>query len=226
MPLRRLDTNLWCLDSHFVSMGCKGSVRMTVVATVLGLVLYSPVDLCEEDVAALERIAPVAMILAPNLYHHLFLRQAVDTFAQARVYVPQGLEPKIGPIVRARTIAQDAHWLEGTGLEAFTLASHAIRETVLFHPQSETLIVSDLLYNYQDEHFLAEKAFFRLIGCYARPAVAFYHRFSIRRGDAGLAALLARIDHWQPRRIVMSHGRIIERDDCSALMRRAWAFRS
>jgi hypothetical protein len=64
---------------------------MSVVCGPEGLVLYSPVALEPEDRQALAAIAPVAAIVAPNLYHHRFLRAAAEAFPAARVIVPEGL---------------------------------------------------------------------------------------------------------------------------------------
>ena len=98
---------------------------------------------------------------------------------------------------------------------------HAVRETVLFHRASRTLVTSDLLYNYQPEHGAGEKTFFRLLGCYGAPKVAFYHRFSIRDKTA-VHELVAQVRAWAPRRIVMSHGRIVEDDNAAEVFAAAW----
>ena len=51
-----------------------------------------------QDIAAIRALGPVAAIVAPNLYHHLHLRDAIAAFPDARVFVPEGLAEKIGAI--------------------------------------------------------------------------------------------------------------------------------
>lgn len=221
MALDPVADGVWCVNGYFDTLLFRGSTRMTVVRGAHGLILYSPVALEPEDRAALAAIGPVAAILAPNLYHHRFLRAAAEAFPAARVLVPEGLEAKIGPIPRAETTTRASPPALPGGIESFILDRHAIRETVLFHRASRTLITSDLLYNYQPEHNRGEKAFFRLMGCYGGPKVVFYHRFAIRDKTA-VRELVAQVRDWAPRRIVMSHGRIVEDDDAAELFAAAW----
>lgn len=220
--LRRIDSGLWCLDSHFAGFGGrKASVRMSIIESAEGLLLYSPVPLVAADIADLGQLGKVATIMAPNTFHHLFLRPCIAAFPEARVLVPAGLEAKIGPIPGAVTMSPQKLSDLPAELETFVFDGHKIRETVLFHQPSRTLITADLLYNFQPEHFPLEKALFRLIGCYGAPKLAFYHRFVIE-DKASVGALIDTVRAWRPHRIVMSHGRIVEQEDSAELFVRAW----
>jgi glyoxylase-like metal-dependent hydrolase (beta-lactamase superfamily II) len=222
MSVEPIAPGLWCVNSHFrqpLRPTC--SVRMSVLGGAGGVLLYSPVLLDAADIEALEAIGPVTAIIAPNLYHHFFLRAAADAFPAARVFVPEGLEAKIGPIPRAEMVTPEQPPALPAGIEPFTFDRHAIHETMLFHRASRTLVTSDLLYNYQAEHYPGEKAMFRLIGCYGAPSVAFYHRFVIR-DKAAVKELVAQVREWAPRRIVMSHGRIVEDDNAAEIFAAAW----
>ena len=220
--LRRVDTGLWYLDSHTVGLGgLKGSVRMTVIESAEGLLLYSPVALGATDITDLERLGQVTRIMAPNTFHHFFLRACMAAFPDARVLVPAGLEAKIGPLPGAVTMSREALADLPSDIEPFVFEGHKIRETVLFHRPSRTLITADLLYNFQREHYPLEKALFRLIGCYGAPKLAFYHRFVIE-DKASVGELIAWVRERQPRRIVMCHGRIVEQEGCAEVFARAW----
>jgi hypothetical protein len=186
-----------------------------------GLVLHSPVALAAEDVQAIEAVGPVAAILAPNTYHHMHLRAAAEAFPAARVYVPEGLEDKIGPVPRAEAIGRAHPPALPDGIEHFILDRHTIRECLLFHRPTQTLVTADLLYNYQAENGAGEKLFFRLLGCYGAPKVVFYHHFAIR-DKAAVREMVERVKSWQPQRIVMCHGRIVESEDAAGIFARAW----
>jgi len=221
MPLEPIAEGLWCVNGHFTTLLFRGSVRMTVVAGEGGAVLYSPVALEDDDIRQLGAIGPVAAIVAPNLFHHLYLRAAAEAFPAARVFVPEGLEAKIGPVPRAEAMTRAHPPALPGGIEHFIMDRHAVRETVLFHRPSRTLVTSDLIYNYQPEHAPGEKAFFRLLACYGAPKVAFYHRFSIRDKTA-VHELVAQVRAWAPRRLVMSHGRIVEDANAAEVFAAAW----
>jgi hypothetical protein len=221
MPLESIDAGLWCLPGHFGSIGFRGSTRMVVLRGDGGLVLHSPVALSAEAMKAIAAIGPVAAILAPNTYHHRYLRAAAEAFPEARVYVPEGLEEKIGPVPRAETIGRTRPPVLPGGIDHFIFDRHAIRETVLFHRPTRTLVTADLLYNYQAENGPGEKLFFRLMGCYGAPKVVFYHRFAIR-DKAAVQELIGRVRRWQPRRIALCHGRIVESENAAEIFARAW----
>lgn len=220
--LRAVAPGLWCVESHFKVWGCNGSARMSVIGTQDGLILYSPVALDNELVAAIAALGPLRAIVAPNLYHHLYLRNAAAVFPDARVLVPRGLEAKIGVITRAEIMTDETVFALSNEIDHFIFAGHAIRETSLFHHPSGTLITADLLYNLQAEQFPAERAFFRLIGSYGRPAVPFYHRFAINE-RVGVRRLIDTVRRWPVRRIVPCHGRIVERADASEIFATAWS---
>lgn len=221
MTLEKVADGLWCLSSHFVAWGCKGSLRMTAVATSSGLLLYSPVQLRPEDIDAIERIDRVGTIVAPNLYHHFFLRAAMAAFPAARVLVPDGLEQKIGRLSGAEIMTAERPIAGPAEIEHFVFSGHSLRETILFHKPSRTLITADLLYNYGSEHFPAEKLFFRAIGCYGAPKLAFYHRFAIADRKS-VQSLIQVVRDWRVRRVIMCHGRILEDANAGDALIKAW----
>lgn len=220
--LRQLDKDLWCLESHFVVWGCRGSVRMTVIETSAGLLIYSPVRLTQDIIEHLQSLGRIALIIAPNLYHHLFLRPCMTAFPEASVLIPRGLEARIGAIPRAQEIT--AHTIIGPADEIahFAFDGHALHETVLFHRPTGTLITADLIYNYGPRQFPAERLFFRAIGCYGAPKLAFYHRFAIQDKQS-VAQMMDAVSAWPVRRIVMSHGDIIEAEDAGPVFAKAWS---
>jgi len=92
---------------------------------------------------------------------------------------------------------------------------------MIFHETSRTLLTADLLYNYQSEQYPAEKLFFRMIGNYGRPNVAFYHRFSVK-DKSSIQCMIDTLIRWPINRIIMSHGRIIESADAGSIFADAW----
>ena len=65
-PIKKIDEGVWCLESYFLSLGCRGSLRMTILKTQSGLLLYSPVALDAEIVASIRALGTVTDIVAPN----------------------------------------------------------------------------------------------------------------------------------------------------------------
>lgn len=194
---------------------------MTVLKTQSGLLLYSPVALDAEIVASIRALGTVTDIVAPNSMHHMYLRPCVATFPEANCWVPEGLLEKIGPVDGAQIITPNVVFGNENGIKKFTLTGHRIQETIIFHETSQTLLTADLLYNYQSEQFPAEKLFFRMIGNYGRPNVAFYHRFSVK-DKSSIRCMIDKVTSWPINRIIMSHGRIIESADAGTIFADAW----
>jgi hypothetical protein len=220
--LQPIDDGLWCINSHFRVWGCSGSVRMTIVRTPAGLVLYSPVRLDREAIREIESLGRVTAIIAPNLFHHLFLRACAAAFPDARVLVPDGLAAKIGLIAPAEVMTERTVIGAGDDIGLRVCRGHTLRETILIHRPTRTLITADLIYNIASEQTFAERAVFRAIGCYGAPGVAFYHAFAIT-DRAAIRQLVDDVARWRVRRIIMCHGGIIERDDAAAVFAAAWA---
>lgn len=224
MPLekiQKIDEGVWCLESYFLSLGCRGSLRMTILKTQYGLLLYSPVALDAEHVASIRALGKVTDIVAPNLMHHMYLRPCVATFPDAKCWVSEGLLEKIGPVDGAQIITSDTIFGNDNDIKKFTLAGHRIQETMIFHEPSRTLVTADLLYNYQSEQYPAEKLFFRMIGNYGRPNVAFYHKFSVT-DKSSIQYMIDTINSWRINRIIMSHGRIVESAHAGKIFADAW----
>lgn len=220
MPYQLAD-GLWCVDSSFKVMGCRGSMRMTVMAVGDGLYLHSPVPMDETHRQALMALGPVRAIIAPNLMHHMFLRAALEMFPEATVHVPDGLEKKIGVIPGAIALDDASPVCRSDEIVQHSVSGHGIRETVFFHAASRTLVTADLLYNYQSEQFMAEKAFFRLAGSYGKPSVPFYHRMSIS-DKSSIADLIDWVKSQPVQRVVMAHGRIWEDEAAAAKFAQVW----
>jgi glyoxylase-like metal-dependent hydrolase (beta-lactamase superfamily II) len=194
---------------------------MSVIKTGSGVVIYSPVAMDSHVIGQIRELGEVEIIIAPNLFHHMFLRAACAAFPSARVLVPQGLERKIGPLPGADVFLDGADPRLPSELDHIIFSGHAIRETSLFHTPTGTLITADLIYNYQPEQFAAEKLFFRVLGIYGRPGLPFYHRFALQDRTA-VERLIARVRSWPVRRIVPCHGRIIEGETAGDLFAAIW----
>jgi Domain of unknown function (DUF4336) len=74
--LDRLDEGLWGATAPLSLAGLRIGTRMTVVRlSGGGLWIHSPIPLTPELQTAVDTLGPVAHVVAPNLYHHLFAGQ-------------------------------------------------------------------------------------------------------------------------------------------------------
>src|SRR5881392_161322 len=77
----------------------RGAVRMPLASTVLRLpdgkvLIYAPGKFDDEQLGAIDALGEVAYIVAPNLFHHLYVKKSVERWPNAKVLGAPGLESK------------------------------------------------------------------------------------------------------------------------------------
>jgi hypothetical protein len=215
--LRSLAPGVWCADAQAsLGAGVALPIRMTIVRLPDGtLWVHSPIRLTDELVAELRKLGPVAHLVSPNLFHHLFLEQAAQRFPQARVWAPAGLEKK------QKTLRIDAHldatldW-EGAFAALPIEGARSMSEWVFLHRPTGTLIVTDLVFNLDDSHRGVTRLVLRWTGTFDRLARSRVWSLLVRdRGAFG--ASLRRVLDLDFERVVPAHGAVIDADAKAAM---------
>jgi len=204
--LARHDTNLWSAEYELPwQFGLVPiPVRMTVIRLGDGrLVLHSPAPLGRELRAELDRLGPVAFIVNPAV-HGKFAEQAAAAYPAARSL--DGAEPP------------DA-WRGA--LETHLVAGFRLREVVLFHAPSRTLVLTDLCFNIQRSAHRYARFFFRANGMWRHFGPSRIIRALAVSDRAALARSLDEIGRWDFARILPGHGDPLEHAS-PAVLRAAW----
>ena len=213
----RYDTSLtpvtegiWCAEGP-VSPGPGFSMqtRMTIVRLPdETLWVHSPLLLPDDLAREIESLGKVSHVIAPNLFHHLYLKHAQQHWNEARYWAPAGLGKK------NKTVDLDEELSEGDGWDG-VFSVHAVtgmprfREFVFLHKPTKTLIVTDLVFNCPTGHNAATRFFFRLAGTRDRLAVSrlFKSLIKDKPEHAASCAALIELDF---ERVIMAHGNVLE----------------
>lgn len=225
---KRLARDVWVVDSE---IGPGIPVRMTVVRLGSGeLLLHSPTRHTAGLQRGLEAIGPIRHLVAPNSVHWMFVKGWQDALPDATTYAAPGLRRR-GQVRRSGLrIDHDlssrppAGW-GGEIEQAVVPGGGGFREVAMFHRPSGTLMMTDLVQNFEPRKLpWLLRPIARLLGNVAPGSRAPAHLRAVmifRHGDAGEAA--RRIVGWAPERIVVTHGRPIEHDAAGRLRRSlAW----
>jgi hypothetical protein len=105
-------------------------------------------------------------------------------------------------------------------LEQHLVAGSRIhREVVFFHRASRTLILTDLIENFEPQLMPAwTRPLLRLAGiCHPDGKPALDLRLTFRR--SALRASVERLLAWEPERVILAHGRCYKRDGAAELRR-------
>jgi hypothetical protein len=217
--IRSLDKDLWVIDHDFVMPGGIAlGARMTIIRLADGgLWLHSPVPLTSESRAWLAANGPVRAIVAPNLLHHFYLADAAKAFPDAEVYGPPGLAEKISEIPGLRVIDPVSHpWQGDLGCLAVE-GCPRMNELVFHHPNTRTLVLTDLAFNVQRSDSLITRIFLRINGVLGRFGPSRLARSFFFGDPAQVRKAVEEILIWDFDRVIVSHGEVLESGGNDAL---------
>ena len=209
--MQQLHSDLWITDSSLSFLGLAVGARMTVVRLPgPKLLLHSPIAATAELVSEVKALGPVAYLVAPNRFHHLFVGQWQQAFPEASVYAAPGLDTKRPDLEIAGELSDEpepgwAETLDQVLVGGFPLAN----EVVFFHRPSATLIATDLAFNIGASSPPLTRLVFRLGGGFGRLSPTLLERLFVRDRSA-FRHSLERILAWPFDRVVVAHGEVSE----------------
>jgi hypothetical protein len=215
--LTSIDDGLWTADAPLRFFGLHLGTRMTVVKLRDGgLLLHSPVAMTDALRAEVDALGPVRHIVCPNLFHHLFAGPWVGAYPGALLHGPPGLAKKRPDLPAPRPLSAALHpdW-EGS-LVPVAIDGCLLRETLLVHPRSGTLVSSDLVENFETSDHLPTRIYLKLGGVHGKIGWSRLLRVLYRDHKAARASIERLLTH-DFDRIVVGHGRVVERGGKDAL---------
>lgn len=227
-PLIAIDENIWFADGPTVPFMIKMPypTRMVVIRLASGdLFVWSPIALTDSLRTAVLEIGTVRHIVSPNKIHHLFMGDWADAFPGSKLYASPGLPKRRKDLTFASVLGDDApaDWSEEIDQIIFR-GSFFMKELLFFHRSSRTLIIADLIENFDLKtlsigwRLLAK--FWRIAAPDGRAPREYIWSFLNRRAARrSLKTILA----WQPERIIVAHGLNILENGVEELKQRfAW----
>jgi hypothetical protein len=214
MQLKEIDKHIWIYDGSTVNFyGFPYSTRMTVIQLSNGhLWIHSPEKLNEKLKEELNNFGKVEYLICPNKLHHLFLSEWLSVYPNAKCYAPPGLEKKRPDIQFVKELSNfpEKEW-EDEIKQIIFQGSPAMEEVVFFHLNSKTLILTDLIENFNPSAFnWWQKPIARLSGILSpNGKTPIDWRSSFLFGKAKARISFDRMLGWKPKNIIISHGECI-----------------
>lgn len=201
--------------------------RMTVIRLPhRRLWLHSPIAWHEPLATALEELGNIETIIAPNSYHHLHVSAWAGSAPAAKVHASPDLLGKVDTEAWHRLgSVPAAEWLGELDQCLVDLGTY--QEIVFFHRRSRTLVVTDLMQNFEGDR--VARPLTRLLlkvggatGPIGTTSVEIRLAATGRRGE--LRAAVSQMQAWEPDSIILSHGLCYRMDARRELTRAfAWA---
>lgn len=218
--LRQVDNHLWVARQPFKFFGIEVGTRMTVIELSNGsLVIISPIEISSGIQQQLDTIGTVRYIVAPNLFHYLYLAKCQQLYSQAQTIAPPGLAAKqpdlrIDSVFTKDRIEFDSE-LEFVLFEGFRVFMppqvEIINEIVFYHPASKTLIITDSAFNFDRSFPFVTQLAARVLGSYQE--LKPYLLDKIASSDKQkLKQSIDKILAWDFQRVIMAHGTIVDRE--------------
>jgi len=209
-----LARDLYVEEARIRFYGIRLSTRMTVIRLSGGrLLLHSPTPLTARVRSELDLLGKVACVVSPNKIHNQFIGHYQHVYPRARCFASPGL-PERRPDLRFDGVLRDRpepEW-EAELDQAGIAGNQFFQEIVFLHRASRTLIVSDLVENF-DAHTTTRlgRALAWLVGVRGRPVASPEHRWYTDDAEAATRSL-ERVGSWDFENIVLAHGRLVRGD--------------
>jgi len=202
--------------------GVESGTRMTIVRLGDGgLFVHSPVALDATTLAAVDALGEVRAVVAPSVFHHLFVGEWMRAYPKAVFAACPGLEWKRPDLAFTCVLGDQPHPVWARDLEQVYFSARRENEVVFFHRKSGTFICADALLNLSRHPSLKTRLTARLMGNVA-PGFGWPERFMIRN-RAVARRQVDRILDWPIERILLAHGDLVDHDGREAV-RRAYAW--
>lgn len=214
--LKPVAQDIWIVDGPMIRFyGLPFSTRATVIRLKNGDIwVHSPTKLDAGLIAELNDLGPIRHLIAPNWIHYAYVAEWQAQFPAATSWAAPGVKERA--INKGMDIRFD-HDLGDTAEEPWqeeidqqiVKGSNVHREAVFFHRVSETLILTDLVENFEAENLpWWMRILTRLAGILDPDGqMPRDMRMTFRKGQDELRKAVDLMIDWAPERIIVAHGR-------------------
>ncbi|MGF1492005.1 MAG: DUF4336 domain-containing protein [Microcoleaceae cyanobacterium] len=230
--LKPVDTNLWIVDGPIVRMSMYGtkmpfSTRMTLVRLSNGeLWCHSPIELTEDLKAQVDTLGPVRYLISPNKIHYAHINTWSNAYPDAVTWASPGVRERAAqqniPVNFQQDLASQPpdKWSMDIDQLIFR-GSRFMDEVVFFHRPSATLIVADLIENF-DLNKVSQPfhGLLKLAGvAYPDGQTPLDLRLTFWGRKAEARQSFAQMLQWKPEKIILAHGHWYAQNGTAELQR-------
>lgn len=230
--LKPIDDNIWIVDGSIVRMAMYGlhipfTTRMTLVRlSGGGLWCHSPTALTPALKAEIDRLGPVEHLVSPNKIHYAHIQSWAEAYPNATAWASPGVRERAEsqriPVAFQADLAElpPSQWATDIDQLIFR-GSRYMDEVVFFHRPSRTLILADLIENFEPQKVKKSLRWLLSLGGVADPdgkapvdlRLTFWgHKAQAKQSYEQMLA-------WAPERVILAHGRWYAKNGVAELKR-------
>ena len=227
--LKRVCDDLWIVDGPVIRFGMPWpkmpfSTRMTVVRIAGDLFIHSPTPLVPALRTEIEKAGRPRWIVGPNRIHYWWIPEWKTAFPEAEVWLAPRIAEQAGDRIDFphRLLDREASYPWDAEIATLPITGRFMTEIVFFHRPSRTLILTDLIENFEPHKL--DSAIMRWLtrmGGVQHPHGAMPRdmRMTFAGRMPALRAAIEKMIAWAPERIVLAHGRWYEKNGTAELQR-------
>lgn len=230
--LKRVCDDVWIVDGPLIRFGMPWPkfsfpTRMTVIRLGSELFIHSPTPLPPRLRAEIEAIGTPRWLIGPNRLHYWWIGDWKACFPAATAWLAPRIEEQAGGRIgfdyrsldRPDSCPGDGYPWDGA-IDTLPVAGSFMTEMVFFHRPSRTLVLADLVENFE-AHKVGSRAMrwlVRLAGAMAPDGqMPRDLRVTFARQKEHIEAAVACMLAWQPERVIFAHGRWFETEGTARL---------
>jgi hypothetical protein len=214
--MQAIGADIWKLHGKPLRLG--GGVHMPLSSTVIrlpdrSLLVYSPVDIDDAQAAELTALGEVAHVVAPNLFHHLYVGKAAARWPRATLHAAPGLAAKRKDLAFHRELGRDLDPALRDAIDVVVIGgAPKINEAVLFHRPSGTLVCADFVFHVNAPANLMTRMVLAMMGVGGRELAQSRLWKLLARDRSRVRASIDRVLQWPIASISPVHGDAVTMD--------------
>lgn len=226
--LKPVADNIWIVDGPQINlMRLPFPTRMTIIRLKSGeLFLHSPTALTPELKQQVEKLGRVHHLISPNWIHYAHIHQWAEAFPDALSWASPNVRERAkkhgNPVSFDRDLdpITQPEW-QGEIDQLLVEGSNIHQEVVFFHRASKTLILTDLIENFEKDKVGPFMAIMLWMAGILDPNGKMPNdmRMTFRKGRDQLRGAVKTMINWAPEKIIVAHGRWYTKNGVDELKR-------
>ena len=196
--------------------------RMTLVRLSGGeLFVHSPTELSPPLREQIEDLGTPRWIVAPSRIHNWWIPQWHSAFPNAEIYVAPRVGTQAGARIdfRCTPLDRDSGLPWSGEVDTLLVAGRYLTEAEFFHRPSRTLILTDIIENFEPSKLNWPRRLLARLGGVLAPNGSMPRDMRLIFSRHALRDAVEQMLAWNPERVIIAHGRWFDRDGAHELRR-------
>ena len=227
--LKAVTEDVWIVDGPEIRFGMPWPkipfpTRMTIVRLDGGdLFVHSPTPLTEELRAQIAALGSVRHIVGPNRIHYWWIPDWHRAYPDADVWLAPRIREQAGEHIdfpgRELESREGYPWDEA--FDTLPVPGSFMTEVEFFHRPSRTLVLTDLIENFEPRKLGWPWRWLARAGGVTDPdgKMPLDMRWTFSKHKPQLKAAVEKMIEWDPLRVILAHGRWYDRNGAAELRR-------